>query len=255
MIRTTTDPSPVFSRLLSSGQRCTALKLFFVPKRHADAFLEKFVPKIEALSVGLPDQRHGDDQHYSKVTPLPTPARIAYMKELIDDALTKGAEIVNKDGGKVVGGPESTLMIPAVLYPVTADMKVYHEEQFGPVIPVATYDDVETPLSFGRDSPYGQQVSVFGYDADVASAVVDRLSGVLGRINFNAQSGRGPDVLPFSGRRSSAMGVMSVANALLEFSIPVVVAYKKSKDADIAEQDRRLVQGLEQRSKFFEVLQ
>ena len=139
------------------------------------------------------------------------------MQELIADAVDKGAKIMNKDGGSLVGGKESTLMVPAILYPVTPDMKVYHEEQFGPVIPIALYDDIETVLEFGQTGPYAQQVSVFtDMDASTASTVIDRFSSVFGKINLNSQCGRSPDTLPFSGRRSSAMGVMSVSDALKE---------------------------------------
>jgi len=141
------------------------------------------------------------------------------MKELISDAVGKGAKILNKDGGKIIGGSDSTLMVPAVLYNVTPEMKLYHEEQFGPVIPIALYDDIETVLEFGQTGPYGQQVSVFtAMDSSTASNVIDRFSAVFGKINLNSQCGRSPDTLPFSGRRSSALGVMSVSEALREVS-------------------------------------
>jgi glyceraldehyde-3-phosphate dehydrogenase (NADP+) len=158
---------------------------------------------------------------------------------LIDDAVKKGAKILNQNGGTVVGGPESTLMVPAVLYPVTPDMDVYHEEQFGPIIPIATYDDIDTVLEYGQKSIYGQQVSIFTsiQEASTAAMMVDRFSSVYGKININSQCGRSPDTLPFSGRRSSAMGVMSVKDSLREFSIPTVVAYQDSEvNAAIAEE-------------------
>jgi len=171
------------------------------------------------------------------------------MKELIDDAVGKGAKIVNRDGGSLVGGSESTLMVPAILYPVTSDMKVYNEEQFGPVIPIVSYEDISEPLEFGQLGPYGQQVSVFtATDATTASNVIDRFSTVFGKINLNSQCGRSPDTLPFSGRRSSAMGVMSVSHALQEFSVPTVVAYKENKD--IA--NSKLVTEIQKSSKFLE---
>ena len=174
------------------------------------------------------------------------------MRELIDDAVAKGAKVVNKDGGTVIGGSESTLMVPAVLYPVTSDMKVYHEEQFGPVLPVTPYDDISEPLDFGQTGPYGQQVSVFtSEDATTAADVVDRFSTVFGKINLNSQCGRSPDTLPFSGRRSSAMGVMSVSHALKEFSVPTVVAYKETKEFS----NTKLAAAVEKSSKFLEPVQ
>lgn len=113
-----------------NGQRCTALKLLFVPTKHADTFVQQFVKKVEAQTVGLPWQTFGDEStSYSKITPLPNQKRIQYMKDLMEDAIKKGAKIMNKNGGTVVGGENSTLMVPAVLYPVTKDMRIYHEEQ------------------------------------------------------------------------------------------------------------------------------
>lgn len=202
------------------------------------------------MTVGLPWQTWNDDGSYSSITPLPNQKRIAVMKRLIDDAVSKGAKILNENGGMVIGGPDSTLMVPAVLYPVTKDMSIYYEEQFGPVIPVTTYDSLETVLDYGQNGIYGQQVSIFTSQADAktAATLVDRFSSVFGKININSQCGRSPDTLPFSGRRSSAMGVMSVKDALREFSIPTVVAYQGN---DVNE---GVVQEMETSSKFLQPL-
>jgi len=207
-----------------NGQRCTALKLIFVPRQHAPTFLEHFIPSVERLKVGLPW-----DEPNPTVTPLPNAGRVAYMKQLIADATAKGAKIVNKRGGEIVGGEDSTLMIPAVLYPVTKDMNVYHEEQFGPVVPIVPYDSLKEVVRYAKDGQYGQQASIFtveGGDSSEASSLIDKFSSIFGKLNINSQCGRSPDTLPFSGRRSSAMGVMSVVDALREFSVPTVVAYK-----------------------------
>ena len=112
-----------------NGQRCTALKLLFVLSKHAETFVEMFVKKVELQSVGLPWQTFGGESSYSKITPLPNQKRIQYMKQLLEDAIEKGAKVMNKEGGTVVGGANSTLMVPAVLYPVIPDMRIYHEEQ------------------------------------------------------------------------------------------------------------------------------
>jgi glyceraldehyde-3-phosphate dehydrogenase (NADP+) len=215
----------IIGSLSFNGQRCTALKLHFVPKAHADTLVPALVERVQALTIGLPDQRHGDQQEYSQITPLPNQGRIQYMQELIQDAVRKGAKIVNENGGTILGGPHSTLMVPAVLYPVTPQMRVYHEEQFGPIVPIATYTDLDTVLQFGQDGIYAQQVSIFGQDSTATATLIDRFHAVFGKINLNSQCGRSPDTLPFSGRRSSALGVMSVSDALREFSVPTVVAH------------------------------
>lgn len=229
----------ILGSLSFNGQRCTALKLFFAPSQYAPIFAQRLATKVEAISIGLPWQMHAKNNpngetvmEYSSVTPLPNDDRIKYMKSLIDDAVSKGATIINKDGGSIIGGDESTLMVPAVLYPVTSEMKVYHEEQFGPVIPIAAYNDLEEVLRFGQDGPYAQQVSVFTKDGLYAAKILDRFSSVYGKVNLNSQCGRSPDTLPFAGRRSSAMGVMSVRDALREFSVPTVIAYKEAAELD-----------------------
>lgn len=250
----------VLGALSYNGQRCTALKLFFIPKGKGEYFSQRLAEKIDTMHAGLPWQSWKDDTtkndeasttHYSHFTPLPDPSRIELMKRYIDDAVSKGAKIVNKNGGTIIGGDQSTLMVPAVLYPVTPDMDIYYEEQFGPVVPIAEYDSLEDVIAYGQKGEFGQQVSIFVSEehAKTAAKLLDLFSNVYGKININSQCGRSPDTLPFSGRRSSAMGVMSVRDALREFSIPTVVSYKSS---DI---NTRILQEIEASSTFLQPLQ
>lgn len=112
----------VLGSLSFNGQRCTALKLIFVPRSNAKDFAQMLAKKVEALRVGLPWQNHAEDTGeplLSNITPLPNEGRIQYMNALLTDATSKGAEVMNEKGGTVIGGDDSTLMIPAVLYPVT----------------------------------------------------------------------------------------------------------------------------------------
>ena len=86
----------------------------------------------------------------------------------------------------------------------TVDGRLWHEEQFGPVIPVAVFDDLQEVYGHIAESPYGQQAAVFTSSAsEEAAQLLDVLSTAVGRVNVNTQCGRSPDVLPFSGRRSS----------------------------------------------------
>ena len=66
--------------------------------------------------------------------------RLEYMQELISDASSKGALI---HGGSIIGGPSSRLMNPCVVFGVTKEMRLWEEEQFGPVVAVAYYDTLE----------------------------------------------------------------------------------------------------------------
>merc|ERR1712139_18931 len=81
-----------------------------------------------------------------------------------------------------------------------------------------------------RASWNGQQAAIFTKDPKATAPLVDMLSTVVGRINLNAQCSRGPDTFPFSGRRSSAMGTMSVSEAIRAFSVEVIVAFPENAD-------------------------
>jgi len=205
-----------------NGQRCTAVKLMMVHESVADQFVSKLVEKVGALKAGLP----WEDK--VSITPLPEPNKPEFLEGLIQDALSKGATIANSahGGGELRGA----LFTPTVLDGVTPEMRIFHEEQFGPVIPVARYRDVAEVHKALKESWNGQQAALFTADPKAAAPLVDALSSTVGRINFNLQCGRSPDVLPFSGRRSSSMGTMSVTEALRTFSIETVIAYTASDE-------------------------
>lgn len=202
-----------------NGQRCTALKVLYVHEDIIEEFNKRFSAKVDALKFGNP----WDDG--AKLTPLPEPDKPAYIQDLIDDATAKGAIIINKKGGKTT----ENYIFPAVLYPVTKDMRVFQEEQFGPVIPVVPFSDIEEPLDDMAESNYGQQVSLFGKDVKTLAPLIDTLVNLVCRVNLNSSCQRGPDVYPFTGRKDSAVGTLSVHDALRSFSIRTFVA---SKDND-----------------------
>lgn len=199
-----------------NGQRCTALKIIFVHESIAEEFVSKFAAEVYKLKYGVP---WGKDV---KITPLPEDAKPAYLKGLIEDAVGKGAKVVNPGGGKF----DRSLVTPAVLYPVTSDMKAMQEEQFGPVIPIATWKDWTDVDKFLAESKYGQQAAVFGNNPEEVGPIVDDLVNQVARVNLNAQCQRGPDVFPFNGRKSSAIGTLSITDALKVFSIRTMVASK-----------------------------
>ena len=207
----------ILGTLSYNGQRCTALKILFVHRQIIDAFLEKFSAAVSQLTVGMPW-----DQGVT-ITPLPDVERTQYFTDLVNDAIHHGASITNPGGGRVDG----SVFYPAVLYPVTPAMRLYSEEQFGPVIPVVPYDDIDTPIDYIVDSEHGQQVSIFGQDTDAIADLIDPLVNQVCRVNLNSQCQRGPDTFPFTGRKDSAVGTLSVSDALRSFSIRTLVAAKE----------------------------
>ena len=203
-----------------NGQRCTALKIIYIHDEIRDKFLKRFSKAVDELKYGNPWENN------VKLTPLPEPNKPDYIQSLISDAKDKGAEIINEKGGIYC----ENFVYPAILYPVTKDMKVYKEEQFGPVIPVISFNNIDKPLNDMAESNYGQQVSVFGKEAKKLGPLIDTLVNLVCRVNINSSCQRGPDIYPFTGRKDSAFSTLSVHDALRSFSIRTFVASKDNNE-------------------------
>ena len=108
-------------------------------------------------------------------------------------------------------------------------MKVYHIEQFGPIVPIVPFKNLQEPIDYMIESDFGQQVSIFSKNHLEIAKMVDGFVNLVSRVNVNTQSQRGPDVFPFTGRKDSAEGTLSVPDALRSFSIRTMVATKDSE--------------------------
>src|SRR5215211_370707 len=124
-------------------------------------------------------------------TALPELGKVEYMTRLVEDAKAKGARVINEGGGATGG----TLFYPAVVYPVREGMMLYRE------------------------------------DPDRIGKLADPLVNQVCRVNINCQCQRGPDVFPFTGRKDSAEGTLSVTDALRSFSIRSMIAAKQTEDS------------------------
>ncbi len=219
-----------------NGQRCTALKLIFVERRLADRFAERLAERVAAQRIGLPWEDG------VRITPLPEPGKPAWLAELVAEASSHGARVVNEGGG----AHAATLFAPAVVYPVVPAARLYTEEQFGPVVPIVPFDDVREPIEQVVASNYGQQLALFGTDPETLARLIDPLVNQVCRVNVNSQCQRGPDSLPFTGRKDSAEGTLSVTDALRVFSIRTLVAAKTT------EENKRILQEIvrERHSRF-----
>jgi glyceraldehyde-3-phosphate dehydrogenase (NADP+) len=213
-------PECVAGALSFNGQRCTALKLLFVHESIADRFVAELARAVDALPVGMPWQPG------VKLTPLCEDGKPEALALLCEDAIAHGARVVNRGGES-----RATFFRPTVLYPVAPAARLYHEEQFGPVVPVVPFRHEAEIDEFMRKSPYGQQVALFGRDPRRMAGLIDCLVNQVCRINLNTQCRRGPDTFPFTGRKDSAEGTLSVSDALRAFSIRTVVALS-SNDAN-----------------------
>jgi glyceraldehyde-3-phosphate dehydrogenase (NADP+) len=202
--------------LAFNGQRCAALKMVFVHESAAEAFLSKMAASLRSLKVGMPWARG------VRITPLAEPERLPYLAGLVEDAVANGARVLNEHGGQTVG----TIFRPALLYPVGRAMRLYHEEQFGPIIPVAPFSELAEAVGYLHETSFGQQASIFGGDPRSLASFIRAVSAEVARVNINAKCQRGPDAFPFTGRKDSAHGDLASPAVLEFFSEPFTVTVR-----------------------------
>ncbi|MDM0028365.1 aldehyde dehydrogenase [Variovorax saccharolyticus] len=182
----------IFGCFANSGQICMSTERLIVDERVADLFVEKLAARAQSLPLG--DPREGPVV-LGSVVDMSTVER---CNALIDDAIARGAKLVC--GGKA----ETTLMAATVLDHVTSEMRIYHEESFGPVKPVVRVADAEAALSCANDNPYGLSAAVFGSDIARTFQFAQRVESGICHIN-------GPTVhdeaqMPFGGVKDSGYG-------------------------------------------------
>ena len=209
--------------LTEPARICTAIHQIMVHADVADYFVAKFTAKVGSLKLGLPWEDKVD------LTPLPEPAKPQYLRDLCADAESKGATIISPGASQDWG---HTAVFPSIAYPVTAEMRVMQEEQFGPLIPIAKFNTLAEVEAYVMDSGYGQQAAVFsqGTDVKALSGLLDFLTNNVARVNVNTQCQRSPDNFPFTGRKSSALGTLSVMEALRVMSVEALVATKRKNE-------------------------
>lgn len=197
-----------------NGQRCTAEKLILAPEgAEGDALVAAIGAKVAALPLGMPWSPA------AAITPLPEANKLAAMWGLVTDAVGKGARIVNEGGGRGY----YSIMRPAVLDGVVAGMRIYDEEQFGPIVPIARYRSLDEVIAWHVRSPYGQQVGIHGPDSPLRRRAIAELGSFVSRINIDDVCQRGPDTFGFTAADKSGFGTLSIRAALMAFSRSVIV--------------------------------
>jgi acyl-CoA reductase-like NAD-dependent aldehyde dehydrogenase/ABC-type branched-subunit amino acid transport system ATPase component len=194
-----------FGAFANSGQICMSTERLIVDKKIADDFVAMFAKKAKGLPLG--DPRKPEPVVLGSVIGMGT---VEHCNALIDDALAKGAKLVC--GGKA----ENTLMPATILDHVTAKMRIYHEETFGPVKCVVRVDGVEEAVACANDNEYGLSAAVFGRDTARAFTVAQRIESGICHVN-------GPTVhdeaqMPFGGVKGSGMGRFGGKAGIAEFT-------------------------------------
>ena len=192
-------------RFINCGQSCIASKRFFVVKKVANEFIEKFVQKTEKLRVGDP-LSDGTD-----IGPLVNLQSLENLDALVIDAIKNGAQVLT--GGERVKS-RGYFYRPTVLDKVSPKMRIAREETFGPVAPITVVDDEMQAIELANDSEFGLGASIWTQDLDRA----ERLSSLIesGLVSVNNVVISDPRI-PFGGIKKSGFGRELSRHGMLEF--------------------------------------
>ena len=195
----------VKGRFINCGQSCIASKRFFIVKKIADEFIEKFVQKAERLRVGDPLSENTD------MGPL---VNINGLKNI--DAVVKESE---KDGAEVLTGGEQInskgfFYKPTIITKVSPKMRIAQEETFGPVAPITVVENEIEAMNLANDSQYGLGASIWTQNLDKAENLTRLVeAGVVTVNNVVASDPR----VPFGGVKKSGFGRELSRYGMLEF--------------------------------------
>ncbi len=214
----------VISNFLTAGQICMIAKRVYVHRSIYDAFVEKY---IEAANKWI---RVGDPFHPEvTVGPVNNKNQVKYVQSLIDDAKSKGAEVIKL--GKIVS-PElmenGYFLQPTLVLGADYHDPIVVEEQFGPTVPILPFDDEEQVIALHNESIYGLTSSVWG-EVEHAIKVARRIEA--GTTMINTAAIQGLDVrFPFGGVKQSGVGREYGEDGLKSYTETHVINIPKNLD-------------------------
>ncbi|GAA3185540.1 MULTISPECIES: NADP-dependent succinic semialdehyde dehydrogenase [Streptomyces] len=197
----------VTARVQNNGQSCIAAKRFILHTDIHDAFAERFTAAMAALTVGDPMDEATD------VGPLASEAGRSDLEELVDDAVHRGATALC-GARRPPQHPAGWFYEPTVLTGITPEMRIHHEEAFGPVASVYRVADLDEAVALANDTPFGLSSNAWTRD----EAEQDRLARDLraGGVYFNGMTASHPG-LPFGGAKRSGYGRELSGHGIREF--------------------------------------
>jgi coniferyl-aldehyde dehydrogenase len=196
-VRDQTVSDIVFGKLLSGGQTCIAPDYALVHESEIDTFIDSYDRLVKAA---YPDGPTSKDY-----TSIINDKQYAILTDLIEDGRSRGARIieVGHRPGEAARRPHT--LAPTVVLGVTDDMRIAHEEIFGPILPIFPYRDIDDAIDYVNARPRPLALYYFGNDDPDRRKVLDRTTSgnvtINGTIMHVAQ-----DDLPFGGVGASGMG-------------------------------------------------
>jgi vanillin dehydrogenase len=193
-----------FGAFMHQGQICMSTEKIVADRSVADEFADKLAEKAGALTVGDPSDPG------TMIGPLVNASALERVSGLVQDAVDKGAQVL------VGGEAEGPCYKPTVLKGVTAEMRIYSEESFGPVVPVLTVDGPEEAVRVANDTEYGLAAAVFGRHVPTALDVARQIES--GICHVNGSTVHDEPQMPFGGVKASGWGRFGGKAAIEEFT-------------------------------------
>jgi aldehyde dehydrogenase (NAD+) len=192
-----------------AGQWCTATSRIFVQRKVYARFLELLAARCEQMVLGDPL----DDR--TSMGPVAGPEQFKSISRAIDQAKTEGARMVT--GGVATGtlGDTGYFIRPTLFADVSAEMSVFRDEIFGPVIALSAFDLLEDALRLANDSCYGLSSGIFTRDVATAQKYIGEIEAGLAHVNIH--TGFKHPGLPFGGWKESGFGLPENSRSGLEF--------------------------------------
>jgi succinate-semialdehyde dehydrogenase/glutarate-semialdehyde dehydrogenase len=184
----------IVAKMRNSGEACTAANRFYVQSSVAQEFARRLADRMAGLRVG-----RGVDEGVT-VGPLIDDEARQKVASLVDDAVRRGATVLT--GGTAEEGA-GYFYPPTVLADVPTDARMRHEEIFGPVAPLVTFETEEEAVTLANDTEYGLVAYVFTRDLDRAFRVSERIE--TGMVGLNQGIVSNP-AAPFGGVKHSGLG-------------------------------------------------
>ena len=187
----------VWGAFVNAGQACLSVERCYVHRSLYERFLSACVEKTKKLKVG-----HGDD-HDTDVGPMIHQRQLSVVEAQVDDAKARGARVLA--GGSRFPELGRNFYRPTVLGDVTPEMRISREETFGPVLPVAAFDNDDEAIQLANDSEYGLAASIWTRDASRGERLARRIHAGTVMVN-DVISCFGISEAPHGGVKASGVG-------------------------------------------------
>ena len=207
-----------WARFLNCGQVCSAVKRLFIEKSAYDQTLQKYIDRLKKIKIGNPLEN-------ADFGPLVSQVQLEKLEAQVADAVSKGAKV--EIGGKRPTGNQykkGNYYEPTILTNVSWDMKVMHEETFGPVLPVVPFTTIDEAIDMANRTQYGLSSEIYTTDLKKGEYIAQRLQS--GVVAINTDSYYKP-VCPIGGYKKSGIGREYGRIGMQEFSQVKLIAVNK----------------------------